>query len=332
VRLGLVKEYGGFLPLELKKGSDYFEKYKNIFSVVKLNCGRSTFFYAAKTIQPKKIYVPYLNCIDSVTPFEKLGIPYEFYFLDNELLPLDVAPGKDEAILWINYYGNASVDKIRKVCLLFKDTNLIIDNCHAFYAEPQQGAYNCYSARKFFGVCDGAYLIADDLDKILLNKSYSAQYYSFILESIELGTNAVYEKNLENEDRLRCDSVLEMSEITQRILQSINYEDIKNVRRRNFIEMHRCLESINEFEANLDSHTHMYYPLLVSNPLLRNRLIENKIYTPTWWRHVLEYFDESVLEAKLSKYMLMLPIDQRYNISDMQEIARIVIKENNRRG
>lgn len=54
MRLGLVKEYGGFLPLELKKGSDYFEKYKNIFSVVKLNCGRSTFFYAAKTIQPKK--------------------------------------------------------------------------------------------------------------------------------------------------------------------------------------------------------------------------------------------------------------------------------------
>ena len=78
---------------------------------------------------------------------------------------------------------------------------------------------------------------------------------------------------------------------------------------------------------NVESDTHMCYPCLIYNDGLIDKLIENKIYVPTLWRHVKKYFkDKDVLEVRLSEYMLNLPIDQSYNKEDMHEIAKIVKK------
>ncbi len=325
-----MKEYGGFLPFELRQGKEYFDAYEQEFSVKRLNCGRSTFWYAAKAAMPRKIYVPYLNCADSTDPFKDLNIPYEYYQLDDDLTPKGIAPSAKEAVLWINYYGDASAEKIEQVCRRYKDSILLIDHCHAFFSEPLHGVYNCYSMRKFFGVCDGAYLVADRLPELKLERADSAKYYSFILESIEKGTNAVYDRNLANEERLHQEKALEMSVVTQKILKSIDYEGIRRKRWQNFLELHQHLKGINAFPVNMESDTHMYYPLFVEHPRLRERLIENRIYTPTWWRHVPEYFQEETLEGRLARYMLMIPIDQRYDKTDMKEIADIILRENRR--
>ena len=327
-----MKEYGGFLPFELQRGSEYFDKYENEFAICRLNCGRSAFWYAAGAIQPEKVYLPYFNCLDNSTVFERLGIPYEYYRLDDDLLPKDIMPQEKEAVLWVNYYGDASKEKVGRICDRYRDTNLIIDNCHAFYMEPVHGAYNCYSARKFFGVCDGAYLVADELPELPLKRGSSVKYCSFILESVEVGTNKVYEKNLENEKRMTQEVDYQMSVVTQKILQPIHYEEIRRIRQENFLELHKYLGNINEFDVNLQSYTYICYPLLVSNPSLRERLIQNRVYTPTWWRHVPEYFNKDVLESHLSRYMVMLPIDQRYDKNDMRDIANIVIRENQFQG
>ena len=61
---------------------------------------------------------------------------------------------------------------------------------------------------------------------------------------------------------------------------------------------------------------------LKSNP----KLIENKIYIPQWWKYILSMGVSNNFERKLSKYLLPLPIDQRYNDIDMEFIANIIIK------
>lgn len=73
----LMKEYGGYLQLELPMKSEYFA-YIPEKDIVRLDCGRSTFWYAFNIIKPKKVYVPYFNCINSTDPIEALGIEYEF--------------------------------------------------------------------------------------------------------------------------------------------------------------------------------------------------------------------------------------------------------------
>lgn len=321
-----MKEYGGYLTLELPLGKkEYFSEVQKT-DIVSLDCGRSAFWYALKVIKPSKLYVPYLNCANSTDPADDLGIPYEYYYLDSDLTPNNIQPKDNEAVMWINYYGNATKKQIQKVKMLCSRTNLIIDNCHAFFSEPIEDAYNCYSARKFFGVCDGAYLIKTGIPKIELPQSESSDYMHFILAAIEKGTNAIYSENLENEKRLGM-TAMKMSKLTQKILSSIDYEQIKEIRRRNMLCLHRNLEKYNKFDVNVESETHMYYPLLIFDDEIRQRIVNRHIYTPTWWKHVPDYFQKETLESMLSKYMLMIPIDQRYNETDMQDISKIILEE-----
>lgn len=317
-----MKEYGGYLPLELPKREEYFSSYSEK-NILRLNCGRSTFYCAASAAKMRKVYVPYLNCANSTDPFDLAGIPYEFYWLNDDLTPTNIAPGEGEAVLWINYYGNAAEKQKNEVIKRYP--KVIIDNCHAFFSEPvlKDGVYNCYSMRKFFGVADGAYLLASNLPNFDLKQSVSSEDSLFILKTIELGTNAVYPDNLKNEERV-AQEVSKMSVLTRRILSSIDYQDIRERRYRNFQRLHSQLESINEFSVNTESKTHMYYPLLISNDSIRAKLVENHIYTPTWWRHVPELCENKGIETKLSRYMLMIPMDQRYDASDMDDIAGII--------
>ena len=320
------KEYGGYLPLELPiQKKEYFDSVPER-DIVRLYCGRSTFWYALKLIQPKKLYVPYLNCKNSTDPADMLGIPYEYYRLADDLTPDRIYPKEDEAVLWINYYGNATEQQIQKVVKLYSDTNLIVDNCHAFFSKPIDGIYNCYSARKFFGVCDGAYLIKNNIKRLDLLEGQSSTHAQFLMEVLEKGTNEVYPQSLINEERLGKD-ICSMSKLTQRILETIDYGRIKEIRKKNMLRLHKNLGKYNEFAVNIDSDTHMYYPLLISKAQLRQRIINRHIYTPTWWRHVPKYFSQETLETKLSKYMLMIPIDQRYEETDMDDISAIIIKE-----
>lgn len=321
-----IKEYGGYLTLELPIGKkEFFSKIPES-DIIRLNCGRSAFWYALNEITPKKLYVPYLNCIYSTDSADDLGIPYEYYYLNEDLTPKDITPGNDEAVIWINYYGNAAEEQIQKVRALCRGASLIVDNCHAFFSEPLEEAYNCYSARKFFGVCDGAYLLKKGISKMELPQAESSDYMHFILAAIEKGTNALYAENLMNEERLGRD-VMNMSKLTLKILSSIDYEKIKNIRHNNMLCLHSYLGKYNEFTVNTESKTHMYYPLLISNDKIRERLVKRRIYTPTWWRHVPDYFQAETLETRLAKYMLMIPMDQRYGEEDMRDISNIIIEE-----
>ena len=51
-----MKEYGGFIQLELPKQKEYFDTVEEK-DILRLNCGRSTFYCAAKDAKIKKIYM-----------------------------------------------------------------------------------------------------------------------------------------------------------------------------------------------------------------------------------------------------------------------------------
>ena len=115
-----------------------------------------------------------------------------------------------------------------------------------------------------------------------------------------------------------------MSKFTKKVLRSINYEKVISIRKENLLSIHSQLGYLNEFNVNLDSPTHIYYPFLIRDKDLRFRLIEKRLYNPTWWDHVLNLTNELDIENVLSKYMILLPIDQRYSVDDMDEICKIV--------
>lgn len=150
-----MKEIGGYFELELNKGKEYH------CNAVRLNSGTKCLEYILRAKAYKKIFIPYYTCEVILRQCKKLGLDYEFYSIDFNLNPVFEKEVKgDEVFLYTNYFGikDATVKN-----LAFKLKNLIVDNAQAFFSSHIEGIDSFYSARKFFGVPDGAYLYTDKL-------------------------------------------------------------------------------------------------------------------------------------------------------------------------
>lgn len=136
-----------------------------------------------------------------------------------------------------------------------------------------------------------------------------------------MGADAGYKDYSIVEESLSHEPLKKMSNLTQNILSSINYKKIKLTRERNFIFLHKNLKDLNELHINLENlNGPMKYPFLINNRKLKQFLIENKIYISTYWQEVIERVEKSSYEYYLTENLIPIPIDQRYNLTDMKLI------------
>lgn len=312
-----MKAIGGFFELELAKGEDFYP------NLLKLNTGRNCLEYILRAGKIKKLYLPLFSCIVLLEPLKKLNIDYEYYQIDQDFNPIiHHLPEKDEALLYINYFGikNSEVENLSK-----RVTNLIVDNSQAFFSAPISGTRTFYSARKFFGVSDGAYLSTNQKWEVELLADVSCDRFDHLLQRVELGPEKAYSIFVENGKKLSGQPILKMSKLTQQLLAQVDYAAQRNIRNENFLYLHKNLSAKNHINISLAGlNGPMVYPFYNENDELRRKLIEQKIFVATYWPNVLTQCDSNSLEYKFAKYLLPLPIDQRYNIEDMARICEVL--------
>ena len=88
---------------------------------------------------------------------------------------------------------------------------------------------------------------------------------------------------------------------------------------------HAALAPHNALDCPADADA-MIYPFLCRVDGLRGRLIKNKVYVSQWWKYLLELLPADSVEADYSRYLLPLPIDQRYTPDDMRALAALVLQ------
>ena len=116
-----------------------------------------------------------------------------------------------------------------------------------------------------------------------------------------------------------------MSNLTEKILCSIDYESIKQQRRSNYMQLDEQLSAKNGIHLTMeDASVPMVYPYLTSDVTLRDKLINNKVFVATYWPNI---GDAESYEAYLKYHLLPLPIDQRYNEEDMKRIIEMILDE-----
>lgn len=322
-----MKEYGGYLPLEINDGKDFF--LSNEFQSRKYNSGRAAIFMAIEDLSVKRCWVPNYLCEYVKTFLASMGIEVILYNISEKFEPLNISYKKGDAVLFTNYFGLIPDTYIAYLTEQYE--YLILDNTQAFYRAPvlKKGVYNVYSCRKFFGVNDGAYLISKVFfnNERVLEYSHSEDSFSFLVESFVKGTNAAYELSLENERRIDTEGVRKMSNLTNAIMRTVDYADVEKKRKNNFEVLNSHLFNINELSWLIGKRKEacMVYPVLVKNEELRSFLIKNKIYVPQWWKYVLDMDISNEFECFLSKYLFALPIDQRYSAEDMDFISSIIL-------
>lgn len=312
---------GGYFSLELPLTGEYHK------DAIRLNTGRNCLEYILRARGYKKVFIPYYTCEVILEPFRKLNIPYEFYHINIQLeLAYDIKLNTGEALLYTNYFG-LKQRYVEHLAEKFQD-QLIIDNTQAFYAKPLHGIDTFYTCRKFFGVADGAYLYTDKLldEKFEQDESYDRMAH--LLKRIDLSAEHGFQDFRKADDGLDNQPIRTMSRLTQRMMQSIDYDVAAQRRRKNFLMLHTVLGQNNKLELPLeDDSVPMVYPYKIEKDGLRKELIDKKIFVAHYWLNVQEWTTKDDIEYLLTSQMQPLPIDQRYGKDEMNRLINILANQ-----
>jgi hypothetical protein len=311
------KEIGSFIELDLRNTGEY---YSGAINIARLNSARAGIYHACRILNCSSVYIPYYLCPTVKEFLTRKGIKVKSYFISERYEPVNVKQEDDSAIVLVNYFGIIANSYLRKISRQFK--NVIIDNCPAFYNNPIDDCYNIYSPRKFFGVPDGCYVVGKNAEKLTdeYDQDFSSETSSFLMKRIEFGSSAVYHERMRNEERIDNADILNMSVLSKALLNSIDYSNIKKKRQNNFHFVNDLYKGFNLVDPArfMDNEcVPMIYPLVVEDPDLVEKLKEKQIYTGRWWKHVLSEVPEKSFEAKLSKFLVPIPIDQRYGKEEL---------------
>lgn len=313
-----MKPIGGYFSLELPLHEEYHKE------ALRLNTGRNCLEYILRARKYSKVFIPYYTCDVVLEPFRKLGVSYEYYPINTHLeLAKDIQLGEDEALLYTNYYGlkQRYVEKLAQQY----DNQLIVDNTQAFYAKPVAGVDTFYTCRKFFGVPDGAYLYTDKLLENEFEQNVSWDRMSFLTKRIDLGAESGYADFRELSASLVDQPIKLMSNLTLRLMQSIDYEAAAEQRRKNYQQLNHELEKSNLIRLPLENDAvPMVYPYMTEREGLREHLIQNKIFVARYWPNVLGWTTEGNLDYHLAFQLQPLPIDQRYGMDEMERIIDVI--------
>lgn len=317
-------EIGSFIELQFPKGLEY---YKGETNIARLNSGRVAIWHAFRVLGCEAIWLPYYQC-NSVREFlSRKGVTIKYYHIDQNFNPIDLFPEKNDAVLIVNYFGVMSVKRIQTLAKQF--ANVIIDNSQAFFSKPIEGCMNVYSARKFVGVPDGAYVIGENANMYVdeYEQCYSSDTALFLLQRIEYGCEGkTYQTRTINEERIDTEDAKRMSMLTRSILDGTDYNYICIKRQENFSVASSLFGTINQFNPSLyydEGCVPMVYPLVVEDDSLLQKLLGHKHFQGHWWNYLLKEVAKDSFEYWLSRYIIPITIDQRYSKAELRHLREV---------
>lgn len=315
---------GGYFELELPDYGGFLHD-----DGILLNSGGNALEYVIRSLADvRHLWIPYYTCSVVLEQVDKAGIPYSLYPIDENLEIKDqMHLLEGDYLVYTNYFGikDRYVRWLSGLC----GEHLIVDSTQAWFSSPIHGTSSFYSPRKYMGLPDGGVAYCPrHLDECVYGTDTSYERCAHLLKRIDLGPSEGYADFRSNSLELAGQPVKKMSELTRKLLCSIDFTRVKRIRIQNFEYLHQHLKGANLFPVPpLDSFVcPMVYPYLTNDKSLRQKLIENKVFVATYWLNVKEWTETGMLEEELVDNLIPLPIDQRYSTADMDRIIRIIKK------
>lgn len=314
---------GGYHALELPSISE------NVAcGMIRTNSARSAIKLVLGSVDVRKVWLPAYTCDAVVDAARDVGVPIEFYKLDRNF---EVEPSlrikDDELILIVDYFGicNAAVKCSRS---RFAHSQTIVDCSQSYFSEPAEALATIYSPRKFFGLPDGGLLYSTDprIKQPEQRDESSESRMAHLISRITNSPEAAYQQYIEAEGAISKLPMQGMSRLTERLLQSVDYQRARTIRTRNAQYLHERLGQYNQLNLNIDETVApLCYPFLPNvKAASKADLIKERVFVPTYWPEVLGRVDKGSFEWDLVTNGLFLPCDQRYSSVDMKRLIDIV--------
>ena len=326
----MMREIGGYFEWEMAYGCSELHTENTLV----LKNGRSCLALLLRRERPKIVWVPYYICDGALEPLRRNAVEIRFYGLDEDLEIAGNLPelSKHDRLVYVDYFGLKS-DYVQRLEEQYQE-NLWVDQVQAFFQLPgEKSAYRFNSARKFFGVPDGAYLYfpesvevttAEDLG-LSANNDYHLEHLTKRLEGKTLEGLSVFQKNEQN----GSGKIALVSSIGRAMLQRIDYSRTATVRQRNYRHLHSALGQNNRISPRIldlkPGAVPFCYPFLPGSPMDKQYFWDRRIYVPNYWKECDTRLAEGYLmEKELSAGLLPLPVDQRHDEDDMDRLVEAV--------
>jgi len=315
-----IKPIGGFFELEISRGNNIYHK-----NAIPLTNGRACINLIINKIKPHKIYIPFYTCDAVIEPITINNIDFEFYPIDENLNPtLFPNLSKNEYLFYINYFG---IKSSTVTALIMKyGKKLILDNTHDFFNQGYKEVWSFTSARKYFGVPDGAYLYAPIKIERTFDRFKNVSINHLVNRLIS-SQSLAYEQFLEYEKSLNS-KILSISKISELLLSNIDYKIVKQKRKNNFLFISEFLAKYNTLQfKEIEKENPFCYPFLPESYINKAILHKNNFFIPSYWLDTIKRNkDGFLIEKEFSKKLLPLPIDHRYDEADLKKLVDFLIK------
>ena len=349
-----MREYGSEHPAVLLPDG-YFSSFEQYGKCTWLRSGREALYLVSLTErsdhETPTILVPAYSCHSMVDPFVKAGWRVFYYPLNPDLtvhidclrqLLITLQP---DAVLTMNYFGSAptieAADCIKeniKWCLIIED----FSHCTFSFDKIFNPKVDYYvsSIRKSIGVCDGGVVVSNRrIEKKYIKfehtdfsgKRYDNQLlkgkYSFSKDSAQKAE--FYPSLRQQESELdNFTAIFLISSTGMNILQGINGASIRYARQKNMEHMLALLDGKVKTIPGIErcvKGAPFSMPILVEDrDAVQSKLAEKGVYAPVLWPISEEARKACPISARMADKMLSIPIDQRYDWDDIEDIARIV--------
>ena len=231
----------------------------------------------------------------------------------------------DEFLLYTNFFGVKSGYTSKLVEQM--GSRLIIDNTHSYFTRKlDDRIFSFNSARKYFGVPDGAFLYVPEnsarITGIARNQSVSIAHSLHRLLGLQ---EIAYKEYVAYENELSAD-IKNISLISEILLSQVDYAEVRRVRDRNFNYIHEQLGQWNTLSFDRDLKDCFCYPLLLKRAIKKPELWALDIFVPSFWLDVLDRPNKAEYgwECQLSVDLIPLPVDHRYGIEDLEYVCTIL--------
>ncbi len=309
----------------------------------------------------KRCLLPAYMCDCVFLPFLHRGWELVFYSVDRELEAAGeeifrLALEHDTGLIFIHpYYGADTCAGLRRQLAGLRRSGVLVmeDVTQSYYLEEagKDADFVVGSLRKWYAVPDGGF-VASDIplaeDVLETGEEYArerlvplVQKWEYLKEKERrtggaltagwLPRKAEYLKRNRNlENALDCyQGVRRISRISAEILSRVDEEGARRRREENYHALYQHICGMKRLWAILpekETHAPLYLPVYVKErDSLQRFLAGYGIYAPVLWPVGEENKDFLQGDGTyIFEHMLALPIDQRYDAGDMEQLAEVL--------
>lgn len=292
---------------------------------------RSALAQLVRQLAPKRLVLPAYICPE-LTSAASDRMPIEFYSLSDDLSP-DIAAVQriiqsGDCVVAVDFFGQAPNREFQEFVSTRTDISWVEDRAQAL--DPGQapwGDWVLYSPRKLFGIPDGGILVRAE-------GSVPRARYAKSSGPDRAGPRAMRRDDHEERDsdtwyaeyraieasmRVSCEP---MSVRSHARLREIDVERVIDRRRTNFSALAARLSDFAFFPLDEPHFTPLGFPIrVVDRDRVWHRLCERRVFPARYWQQLPSESAIFPAEHALSQELLFLPCDQRYDESDMAQMA-----------